>query len=75
MFRKITIAVICSLALIGSARAAKVWLLGNGGAGTPLGVSGGGSGGGAGNDLLLSDGSSFLLLSDGSSKLCLASGC
>ena len=28
-----------------------------------------------GNDLLLSDGSSFLLLSDGSSKLCLASGC
>ena len=51
MVKKIVIAVVCSLALIGSARAAKVWLLGNGGAGTPLGVSGGGSGGGAGNDL------------------------
>ncbi len=29
----------------------------------------------SGNDLLLSDGVSYLLLSDGSSKLCLASGC
>lgn len=39
MVKKITIAVVCSLALIGSARAAKVWLLGNGGAG----VFGGGT--------------------------------
>lgn len=37
--RKIILAVICSLALIGSARAAKVWLYGNGGSG----VFGGGT--------------------------------
>ena len=34
-----------------------------------------GGSGPTGNDLLLSDGSSFLLLSDGVSKLCLSSGC
>ena len=41
---------------------------------TGAGSSGGGSGP-IGNDLLLSDGASFLLLSDGVSKLCLSSGC
>ena len=49
-----------------------------GGYGQGLMVFGGSISGGSGptgNDLLLSDGSSFLLLSDGSSKLCLASGC
>ena len=39
-----------------------------------IGLIGGGSGP-TGNDLLLSDGASFLLLSDGVSKLCLSSGC
>lgn len=39
MTRQLIIAVVCSLALIGSAQAAKVWLYGNGG----NGVFGGGT--------------------------------
>jgi hypothetical protein len=51
MTRKLIVAIVCSLALIGSARAAKVWLFSNGGSGTPLGVSGGGGGGSTQNPL------------------------